>query len=279
MVILGEDADMEVALAAMGEDLENCIGLLKKWDLVLNPYNFLLQSYLRYCDSSKAFDVYMELQRRGYKLDIFANNMQLRALAKDARQDHFFSSQKWWRMIAGPYSVLLNVLVAEGQLRKNDTIVEGYLYAMLESLCSTGKTTEAIDLLDKIHEKASVEQEMMMRLLKIFEDSEHSDCKPDVISYNFLINCLGKNGGLDEAHMRFKETQEKGLNPDVVTYSTLIECIGKTVKVEMACRLFIEMLAEGCCPNIITYNILLDCLERSGRTAEAVDLYAKLSKV
>ncbi|CAH9108005.1 unnamed protein product [Cuscuta epithymum] len=149
---------------------------------------------------------------------------------------------------------------------------DAYL-SMLESLCTSGKFIEAIDLLSKMHEKGRVAE-----AVEIFEELESSNWKPDIVSYNSLINCLGKNGDVDEAHMRFIEMQEKGMNPDVVTYSTLIECFGKTEKVEMACQMFDAMLGEGCFPNIITYNILLDCLERCGRTVEAIDLFAKLKE-
>jgi pentatricopeptide repeat protein len=53
----------------------------------MNPYTYkcLLQAYLRSHDSNKAFAVYNEMRRRGYKLDIFAYNMLLDALAKDEK--------------------------------------------------------------------------------------------------------------------------------------------------------------------------------------------------
>ncbi|KAK2976148.1 hypothetical protein RJ640_012358 [Escallonia rubra] len=38
--------------------------------------------------------------------------------------------------------------------------------------------------------------------VKVFDELENSNSKADIISYNSLINCLGKNGDLDEAHMR-----------------------------------------------------------------------------
>ncbi|KAG6419082.1 hypothetical protein SASPL_121291 [Salvia splendens] len=154
---------------------------------------------------------------------------------------------------------------------------DAYL-SMLESLCNAGKVTEAIDMLSTTHEKGIMRDTFMYNTVfsalgkskhvahlldlvdeavRIFEELENSDCRPDVVSYNSLINCLGKNGDVDEAHMRLKEMQER---------------------VEMAYSLFDEMLAEGCCPNIVTYNILLDCLEKSGRSAEAVDLYSKLKE-
>ncbi|GAA0172346.1 hypothetical protein LIER_26190 [Lithospermum erythrorhizon] len=117
---------------------------------------------------------------------------------------------------------------------------DAYL-SMLESLCTSRKTVEAIDLLSNMHEKGIETDTYMYNLVfsslrkfkqmthiragraddavKIFEKLDSSDCKPDIVSYNSLINCLEKYGNVDEAHMRSKEMQEKGFNPDVVTYS------------------------------------------------------------
>ncbi|KAK3026127.1 hypothetical protein RJ639_042570 [Escallonia herrerae] len=41
--------------------------------------------------------------------------------------------------------------------------------------------------------------------VKVFDELENSNSKADIISYNSLINCQGKNGDLDEVQMRFKE--------------------------------------------------------------------------
>jgi pentatricopeptide repeat protein len=69
------------------QDLDHCLSLVRKWKLSMNPYTYkcLLQAYLRSHDSNKAFAVYNEMRRRGYKLDIFAYNMLLDALAKDEK--------------------------------------------------------------------------------------------------------------------------------------------------------------------------------------------------
>ncbi|KAF3949872.1 hypothetical protein CMV_024308 [Castanea mollissima] len=251
------------------------------------------------------------MRRRGHTLDIFAYNMLLDALAKDQKncdrlnrltmhlqrvgwlKRPYFSSkmvENDCRPNEFTYSVILNVLAAEGQLGRLDEVrfCKGnnlpigklkqiyHLHDLFEKMKQHGPSPDIFTyniLISSFGRAGKVDE-----AIKIFEELENSNCKADIVSYNSLINCLGKNGDLDEAHMRFKEMQEKGFTPDVVTYSTLIECFGKTDKVEMACRLFDEMLAEGCYPNIVTYNILLDCLERCGRTAEAVDLYAKLKQ-
>lgn len=68
-----------------GEDLDRCIWLIRKWDLKMNSYTYkcLLQAHLRSRSSERAFDVYSEMRRKGYKLDIFAYNMLLDGLSKD----------------------------------------------------------------------------------------------------------------------------------------------------------------------------------------------------
>lgn len=69
------------------DQLERCLLLVKKWDLNLNCYTYkcLLQAYLRLNDTVKAIKVYTKMDRHGYKLDIFAYNMLLDALAKDEK--------------------------------------------------------------------------------------------------------------------------------------------------------------------------------------------------
>lgn len=53
----------------------------------MNAYTYkcLVQAYLRSRDSGKAFWVYAEMKKKGYKLDVFAYNMLLNALAKDEK--------------------------------------------------------------------------------------------------------------------------------------------------------------------------------------------------
>ena len=69
------------------EELERCLGLVRKWELRMNGYTYkcLLQAYFRCKDSERALHVYGEMKGRGYVLDIFAYNMLLDSLAKDQK--------------------------------------------------------------------------------------------------------------------------------------------------------------------------------------------------
>jgi pentatricopeptide repeat domain-containing protein 1 len=51
--------------------------------------------------------------------------------------------------------------------------------------------------------------------------------KPDVITYNSLIDGYGKAGLLTEAVIVFEEMKDEGCEPDVITFNSLINCFCK----------------------------------------------------
>lgn len=76
-----------IGMSENSKDLESCVELVKTWDLRMNCYTYkcLVQTFLRSRDSQKALNVYMEMRKKGCKLDIFAYNMLLDGLAKDEK--------------------------------------------------------------------------------------------------------------------------------------------------------------------------------------------------
>lgn len=84
--VRGSISTVNILVGALGAGgVERCLALVQKWGLKLNAYTFkcILQSHLRSYESDKAYGVYLDMRRKGYKLDIFAYNMLLDALAKD----------------------------------------------------------------------------------------------------------------------------------------------------------------------------------------------------
>ncbi|GJM90651.1 hypothetical protein PR202_ga06952 [Eleusine coracana subsp. coracana] len=71
-------------LIGMGVEVDQCLDRARKWGLRLNGYTYkcIVQAHLRSREVWKGFDVYEEMRRKGYRLDIFAYNMLLDALAK-----------------------------------------------------------------------------------------------------------------------------------------------------------------------------------------------------
>lgn len=73
-----------VGMGGGGVEVTKCLELATKWGLRLNAYTYkcILQAHLRSKEVSKGLEVYEEMRRKGYMLDIFAYNMLLDALAK-----------------------------------------------------------------------------------------------------------------------------------------------------------------------------------------------------
>lgn len=83
--VRGNISTVNILIGVLGvEGVERCLGLVKKWGLQMNSYTYkcILQAYLRSYETEKAYGVYGEMRRKGYKLDVFAYNMLLDALAK-----------------------------------------------------------------------------------------------------------------------------------------------------------------------------------------------------
>lgn len=83
--VRGNVSTVNILIGVFGaQGVDWCLGLGKKWGLELNSYTYkcIMQAYLRSYETDKAFDVYNVIMRKGYKLDTFAYNMLLDALAK-----------------------------------------------------------------------------------------------------------------------------------------------------------------------------------------------------
>ncbi|PKI57011.1 pentatricopeptide repeat-containing protein At1g51965, mitochondrial [Punica granatum] len=398
------------------EDLEKCKELVRKWDLMMNSYTYksLLQAYLRSYDADRAFDVYMEIRRKGYKLDIFAYNMLLDALAKNEKVDQgykvfedmkkkhcdpdgfsytimirmygktgmpdkslalfhemvekghvpnsivyntviealakgqeveralfYFSEmvKKDCRPNEFTYSVILNLLATEGQLGRLNEVLEisrkylsksiyAYLVrtlgklghaneahglfrdmwvhhdngdratyvSMLESLCNAGKTIEAIDLLENIHEKGIKPDTFMYNMVfsalgksrreislsrshmhDLYERMKKNGPPPDTYTYNVLISGFGRAGKVHEAVQVFEELEQSECKPDVISYNSLINCLGKNGDLDEAHIRFQEMKEKGLSPDVVTYSTLIECFGKTDKVDMACRLFDEMS--
>lgn len=92
---------------------------------------------------------------------------------------------------------------------------------------------------------------------KIVDKMREEDILPDVISYTSIIGGLGLVGQPDKAREVLKEMKEYGCYPDVAAYNAVIRnfCIAK--RLGDAYSLMDEMVGKGLHPNATTYNVFL----------------------
>jgi pentatricopeptide repeat protein len=71
---------------------------------------------------------------------------------------------------------------------------------------------------------------------------------------------------------------KKGIDATLVTYNTLINGLGKNGRLEEAEDLFLRITSMGYNPDVITYNSLMSGYAMSGNTAKCLEWYSNMKK-
>ncbi|KAM7522843.1 hypothetical protein LguiA_012745 [Lonicera macranthoides] len=113
---------------------------------------------------------------------------------------------------------------------------------------------------------------------KVFDKMREEDISPDVISYTSLIGGLGLVGQPDKAHDLLKEMKEYGCYPDVAAYNAVIRnfCIAK--RLGEAYKLMDEMVGKGLEPNATTYNVVFRTFFWSNDLVSSWSLYQRMRR-
>ncbi|CAA0814676.1 Pentatricopeptide repeat-containing protein -mitochondrial [Striga hermonthica] len=166
---------------------------------------------------------------------------------------------------------------------------DAYL-SMLETLCNTGKFVEAIDMLDKTHEKGIATDTLMYNMvfsalgkskeiphiLDLYKKMKDAGPTPDIFTYNILISNLGRAGRVEEAVRIFEELECSECKPDVVSYNSLINCLGKNGDLDEAHVKFKEMQEKGLDPDVVTYSTLIECFGKTDKVEMACSLFDEM---
>ncbi|KAG5131716.1 hypothetical protein AAZX31_13G283500 [Glycine max] len=114
-------------------------------------------------------------------------------------------------------------------------------------------------------------------MLDVFASIKDTGFVPDTVSYNTLINGLRKAGRFDMCFVYFKEMTEKGVEPDLLTYTAIIEIFGRSGNVEESLKCFREMKLKGVLPSIYIYRSLIHNLNKTGKVELATELLEELN--
>ncbi|XVF44454.1 hypothetical protein PTKIN_Ptkin02bG0122100 [Pterospermum kingtungense] len=116
------------------------------------------------------------------------------------------------------------------------------------------------------------------KALLIFHQIKSFGCKPDVITYNTILDILGCAGRLDEMIHEFNSMKEAGFVPDFITYNTLLNNLRKVGRLDMCLVFFREMNDGGIEPDLLTYRAMIEMFGRSGNTEEALRLFSEMKQ-
>ncbi|XVF72794.1 hypothetical protein PTKIN_Ptkin12aG0148700 [Pterospermum kingtungense] len=87
-----------------------------------------------------------------------------------------------------------------------------------------------------------------------FEDMRELGVKPDVVSYNCLVDVYCKGREMDKAYRVVEKMRDEELWPDVITYTSIIGGLGLIGQPDKARDLLKEMKEHGCYPDVAAYN-------------------------
>ncbi|PNY08478.1 pentatricopeptide repeat-containing protein at1g79540-like protein [Trifolium pratense] len=163
--------------------------------------------------------------------------------------------------------------------------------ALINGLCKAHKLEEAILLCYNMEMRRTYwlflrGPDLQKKVQQMCEDGQflnayefltltNSRVKPDIITYNILINACCRASEIQRARHLFKELQKNGLSPDCVTYGTLIKGVESE---EEAFNIFNRMQEDGCEPTLSVYRTLMTRLCKKSKVSLAFNLYFKYLK-
>ncbi|XP_031484967.1 putative pentatricopeptide repeat-containing protein At1g02420 [Nymphaea colorata] len=87
-----------------------------------------------------------------------------------------------------------------------------------------------------------------------FKEMTQLGCRPDIVSYNCLVDVLCKNKEMEKAYKTLAEMREMEIYPDLLTYTSIVGGLGLVGQPDKACDILKEMQEHGCGPDAAAYN-------------------------
>lgn len=209
-------------------------------------YGNLMKGYFMKGMVKEAMDLYEQVLGEGSKVRFGAvsYNLVLDALAKNGQLDEAIA--------------LFERMVKEHDSPKRVSVNLGSFNVMVDGFCLAGRFEEAIQVFKK-------------RLWEL-------NCNPDVLSYNNLIDQLGKNGLVAEAEELYKEMAERSFNPDEYTYVLLVDSCFGAGRPNDAIDYFDKMVESGLRPNANAYNSVIRGLVGIQKLVEARGFFDRMTE-
>ncbi|KAK1422170.1 hypothetical protein QVD17_25104 [Tagetes erecta] len=178
----------------------------------------------------------------------------------------------------------MSIVLIKGNRLKD---LYGFLKDMSRRSSGNLVTTMTITCLIKV----LGEQGLVNEALSVFYRMKQFHCRPDVCSYNTVINALCKVGNFKMAKFLLEQMELPGFRckPDTFTYTILISSYCKH-SLQTGCKkairrrmweanhLFRVMLFKGFKPDVVTYNCLIDGCCKTYRIERALELFDDMVK-
>lgn len=83
------------------------------------------------------------------------------------------------------------------------------------------------------------------KLESFWQEMQKRHLKPNVLAYNVMLRCVGKNLQATRVNELLAEMKSSGLQPDEYTLTSLIEFYGRNHQIDVALRTFEDFLSQN----------------------------------
>ncbi|MBA0634379.1 hypothetical protein Godav_029427 [Gossypium davidsonii] len=111
-----------------------------------------------------------------------------------------------------------------------------------------------------------------------FEEMKELGVKPDVVSYNCLVDVYCKGREMDKAYRVVEKMRDEELWPDVITYTSIIGGLGLVGQPDKARDVLKEMKEHGCYPDVAAYNASIRNYTIAKRLGDAYSLMDEMDR-
>ncbi|EEF47215.1 pentatricopeptide repeat-containing protein, putative [Ricinus communis] len=236
-----------------------------------NPLQAL--EFFYYTDNRKGFyhtpyslDTILYILGRSRKFDHIWD-----VLIKMKRKDRFLISPRTMQIVLARVAKLCSVRQTVESFRKFKKFVSVLdttcFNALLRTLCQEKSMTDARNVYHRLKKEFKPNLQTFNILLSGWKQSEEAELffeemrelgiKPDVVSYNSLIDVYCKDREMEKAYKVVEKMREEDISPDVITYTSIIGGLGLVGQPDKARDILNEMKEYGCYPDVAAYNAVI----------------------
>ncbi|KAH9310509.1 hypothetical protein KI387_025544 [Taxus chinensis] len=263
---LVEGDEVEDALNRLIPDFENDSAACMNFTVVL------IEKFIKLDKLIAAYSLFRALRNRGVVPDLAVCNSVLAAAGKTS--DFKIACHVFKDLLAnGSPNSTSYFSLAKALTKAGDTEVS---YKFCIELAGDNILCNATVLNRLIYAFAGTGQ--IKTAFALFEYMKHWKHKPDQVTYNTIIDILGKSGQADATYHEFLAMKELGHNPDIITYNTLINNFCRLGRLDLCLMILQEMTGRGFEPNLRTYTAIIDRFGRTGQVDEALRLFNEMKE-
>ncbi|KAJ0256915.1 Pentatricopeptide repeat-containing protein [Hirschfeldia incana] len=239
-------------------------------------YTSLVEKYRRDGNLSAAYDLLHSLQDKNICFPVSVLNNLLAAAGGE--KDTKLSCRAFRTMLfqAGtPLSSDCYLNLARAFINNTDDGV--HLLSLLKEVSQSSLPCRLIVINRTI--LAFAESRQIHKVLMILDKMKEWECKPDVITYNSVLDVLGRAGLVNEMLKLLSSMKEDcDVCLDIVTYNTVLNGMRKACRFDMCLVLYQEMVRCGIEPDLLSYTAVIDSLGRSGNTKVALRVFDEMKQ-